>query len=113
MRALKPRSACTWPKCLPTSSMTTAASSPAPAGTAAMAGLACISTLPRDTGAGFRIDLDRHRHALAQGTVAVGFVDDDAQAVHQIRAQIRRLHRLGGELGARRDEADLAAIDLL
>ncbi|MPN24192.1 hypothetical protein SDC9_171586 [bioreactor metagenome] len=79
-----------------------------------MAGLACISTLPRrDTGAGFRIDLDRHRHALAQGTVAVGFVDYDAQAVDQIRAQIRRLHRLGGELGARRDEADLAAIDLL
>src|SRR5690554_3004079 len=114
MRAFKPRRAFTSPKCLSTPSMTTAASSPASAGAAAMAGRACISTLPRrDNSTGFRIDLDRHRHTLPQGTVAVGSVDDDAQAVHQIRAQIRRLHRLGGEFGAWRDEADLAAIDLL
>ena len=80
----------------------------------AIAAFACISTLPGTCACDWLgIDLDRHRHALAQGAIAVGFVDDDAQAIHQIGAQIRRLHRLRGEFGAWRDEADLAAIGLL
>src|SRR5690606_19997496 len=51
---------------------------------------------------------DGDGHALAQVLVGVGH--DDAQAVHEIRAQVGRLDRARRELGARRNEADLAAI---
>jgi hypothetical protein len=39
----------------------------------------------------------------------LGIVDDDAQPVHEVGAQIRRLHIFGREFGRRRDKADLAA----
>src|SRR5574340_1419814 len=115
MRALRTRSACTLPKRLSRSSMTTAAASAfVLCGVAATAALAGISTLScMRSGVSVRIDFDRHRHALAQSLVAVGRIDDDAQAIHQVGAQIGGLHRLRREFVARRDEADLAAIDLV
>jgi len=53
-----------------------------------------------------------HRHALAQRGIGVGRVDHDPQAIDQVGAKIGGFHRLGGELGTWRDEADLALIDL-
>src|SRR3546814_12140226 len=56
-------------------------------------------------------DLDRYRHALTQRGIGIG--DHDPQTIDQIRAQIGRFYRFGRELGARRNEPDLALIEFV
>src|SRR3546814_1707222 len=57
------------------------------------------------------IDLDGHRHALAERRICVG--DDNPQTIDKIRAQIRGLDRFWREFGVRRNEPDLALIGLV
>src|SRR3546814_9125463 len=50
-------------------------------------------------------------HALTQRGIGIG--DHDPQTIDQIRAQIGRFYRFGRELGARRNEPDLALIEFV
>src|SRR3546814_4813381 len=52
-------------------------------------------------------------HALTQPAVDLVAVDDHAQPVDQVGAQLRCFHRLRRELRARRHEADLALVGLV
>src|SRR3546814_673613 len=117
MRASSPRKALVWPKCLFTPAITTAVSSwrsGAAAGDGVLAAMSAVAGAGIACGGPGRVaDFDGHRHALTQPAVDLVAVDDHAQPVDQVGAQLRCFHRLRRELRARRHEADLALVGLV
>src|SRR3546814_7333485 len=117
MRAARPRKALVLPKCLFTPAITTAVSSwrsGVAAGDGVLAAMSAVAGAGIACGGpGLVADFDGHRHALTQPAVDLVAVDDHAQPVDQVGAQLRCFHRLRRELRARRPEADLALVGLV
>src|SRR3546814_9385866 len=98
MRASSPRKALVWPKCLFTPAITTAVSSwrsGAAAGDGVLAAMSAVAGAGIACGGPGRVaDFDGHRPALTQPAVDLVAVDDHAQPVDQVGAQLRCFHRL-------------------
>src|SRR3546814_13392852 len=109
MRASSPRKALVWPKCLFTPAITTAVSSwrsGAAAGDGVLAAMSAVAGAGIACGGpGRGADFDGHRHALTQPAVELVAIDDHAQPVDQVGAQLRCFHRTRRELRERPHEA--------